>query len=152
MVRVLFQPRPLWVNVNVVLFLGYALFGIASLFLPSRMRLSWFVPLHIATLIVNVYVAWGLVNMQRPIYYLVAVISFLMAAHLVAFLFAPLGMAIAYLGPSRAFYAGLLALATKLAGEKGAAAVIVVFNAAMLVVQIVNVHYFIKKRGLERTL
>lgn len=145
MIRALFQPRPFGIQFNIVLFSGYALFGIASFFLPSPMRLSWFFPLHVATLLVNVCVACGLATMRRPVYFLVVVISLLMAAHLFLFLFAPLGMALAYIGPSRAFYAGLLALATKLAGEKSAAAVLAVFNIIMLLVQVVNADYFIRK-------
>lgn len=143
--RVLFQPRPLWINVNIALFSGYAIFGIASFFLPSPMRLSWFFPLHVATLLVNIYVVYGLATMRHSIHFLVAVISLLMATHLFIFLFAPLGMLFAYIGPSRAFYAGLLALATRSVGEKGVTAVLAVFNLAMLLVQIVNACYFLKK-------
>ncbi len=145
MMRVLFQPRPLWINVNIALFSGYAIFGIASFFLPSPMRLSWFFPLHVATLLVNIYVVYGLATMRHSIHFLVAVISLLMATHLFIFLFAPLGMLFAYIGPSRAFYAGLLALATRSVGEKGVTAVLAVFNLAMLLVQIVNACYFLKK-------
>ena len=65
----------------------------------------------LATLLVNIYAAYGLATMRQPIYMLVAVISILMATHLLIFLFVPLGMSLAYIGPSRAFYAGLLALA-----------------------------------------
>jgi hypothetical protein len=145
MIRVLFQPRPLWINVNIALFSGYAIFGIASFFLPSPMRLSWFFALHVATLLVNIYVVYGLATMRHSIYFLVAVISLLMAAHLFIFLFVPLGMLFAYIGPSRAFYAGLLALASRSVGEKGVTAVLAVFNLAMLLIQIVNACYFKKK-------
>ncbi len=145
MVRVLFQPRPFWINVNIVLFSGYAIFGIASFFLPSPMRLSWFFALHVATLLVNIYAVYGLATMRHSIHFLVAVMSLFMAAHLFIFLFTPLGMLFAYIGPSRAFYAGLLALATKTIGEKGVTAVLAVFNLAMLLIQIVNTFYFMKK-------
>ncbi len=145
MIRVLFQPRPFWINVNIVFFSGYAIFGIASFFLPFPMRLSWFFALQVATLFVNIYVVYGLATMRHSIHFLVAVISLLMAAHLFVFLFVPLGIMFAYIGPSRAFYAGLLALATRSVGEKGATAVLAVFNLAMLIIQIVNAYYFIKK-------
>jgi len=144
-IRVLFQPRPFWINVNIVLFSGYAIFGIVSFFRPFPMRLSWFFALQVATLFVNIYVIYGLATMRHSIHFLVAVISLLMAAHLLAFLFIPLGIMFAYIGPSRAFYAGLLALATWSVGEKGATAVLSVFNLAMLIIQIVNAYYFIKK-------
>jgi len=144
MICVLFQPRPFWINVNIVLFSGYATFGIASFFLPSPVRLSWF-PLHVATLLVNIYVVYGLATMRHSIHFLVAVISLFMAAHLFIFLFAPLGMLFAYIGPSRAFYAALLALATRAIGEKCVTAVLAVFNLAMLLIQIVNIFYFMKK-------
>ncbi len=145
MIRVLFQPRPFWINVNIVLFSGYAIFGIASFFLPSPMRLSWFFALHVATLLVNIGVAYGLATMRHSIYLLVAAVSLLMAAHLFIFLFVPLGTLLAYIGPSRAFYAGLLALATRSVGEKGVTAVLTAFNLVMLFVQIANACYFIKK-------
>jgi hypothetical protein len=145
MIRVLFQPRPFWINVNIVLFSGYAIFGIASFFLPSPMRLSWLFPLHVATLLVNIYVVYGLATMRHSIHFLVTVISLLMATHLFIFLFEPLGMLFAYIGPSRAFYAGLLALATRFVGEKGVTAVLAVFNLAMLLIQIANTCYFMKK-------
>ncbi len=145
MIRVLFQPRPFWIYVNIVLFSGYIVFGIASFFLPSPMKPSWFFPLHVATLLVNIYVVYGLATMRHSIHFLVAVISFLMATHLFIFLFAPLGMLFAYIGPSRAFYAGLLAVASRFFGEKGATTVLTVFNLAMLVVQVVNTFYFMKK-------
>ncbi len=145
MIRALFQPRPLWINVNIALFAGYALFGIASFFLPSLMRLSWVLPLHIATLIVNICVVYGLATMRHSVFFFVAVISILMAAHLLIFLFAPLGMSLAYIGPSRAFYAGLLRLAARSVGEKGLRAVLTLFNLAMLCIQIVNAFYFMKK-------
>jgi hypothetical protein len=109
------------------------------------MRLSWFFPLHVATLLVNIYVVYGLATMRHSIHFLVAVISLLMAAHLFIFLFAPLGMLFAYIGPSRAFYAGLLALTTRSVGEKGVTAVLAVFNLAMLLIQIVNACYFLTK-------
>jgi len=145
MIRVLFQPRPFWINVNIVLYSGYAIFGVASFFLPSPMQLTWFFPLHVATLLVNIYVVSGLATMRHSIHILVAVISLFMAAHLFIFLFAPIGMLFAYIGPSRAFYAGLLALATRTVGEKGVTAVLAVFNLAMLLIQIVNIFYFMKK-------
>lgn len=144
MIRLLFQPRPFWINLNIVLFSGYVVFGIASFFLPSPMQLSWFVPLNVATLVVNIYVVYGLALMRHSVFLLVAAISLLMAAHLVLFLFAPLGMLLAYIGPSRAFYA-LLALVARSAGEKGATDVLAAFNLYLLCVQIVNVYYFIKK-------
>ena len=139
-----FQPRPFWINVNIVLFSGYAIFGYASFFLPSPMRLSWFFVLHVAMLIVNIYVVYGLATMRHPFHFLVAVISILVIAHLFIFLFAPLGLLFEYIGPSRAFYTGLLALATMSAGERGVIAVLAIFNLAMLLILIVNIIYFMK--------
>ncbi len=145
MIRALFQPRPFWINVNIAFFSGYAIFGIASFFLPAPMRFSRFFALHAATLLVNIYVVYGLATMRRSIHFLVAIISLFMAAHLFIFLFVPLGMQLAYIGPSRAFYAGLLACAARLVGEKGATAVLAAFNLTMLIAQIINACYFIKK-------
>ncbi len=145
MIRALFQPRPFWINVNIALFSGYAIFGIASFFLPAPMRLFRFFALHTATLLVNIYVIYGLATMRRSIHFFVAIISLVMAAHLFIFLFVPLGMQLAYIGPSRAFYAGLLVCATRLVGEKGVTAVLAAFNLAMLIVQIINACYFIKE-------
>ncbi len=145
MSRVLFQLRPFWINVKIVLFSGYVIFGIASFFLPSPMRISWLFGLHVATLLVNIYVVYGLATMRHSIHFLVAVISLLMAAHLFIFLFVPIGMLFAYIGPSRAFYAGLLVLATRFVGEKRSTTVLAVFNLAMLLIQIVNTYYFMKK-------
>ena len=145
MIRVLFQPRPFWINVNIALFSGYAIFGIASFFLPAPMRLSRFFALHAATLLVNIYVIYGLATTRHFIHFLVAFISVLMAAHLFIFLFMQLGMMLAYMGASRAFYAGVLALATMSVGEKGVTAVLAAFNLTMLLFQIVNACYFIKK-------
>ncbi len=54
-------------------------------------------------------------------------------------------MLLAYIGPSRAFYAGLQALATRSVGEKGVSAVLAALNITMLFVQIANACYFIKK-------
>lgn len=141
-----FGPGCFWINFNIVLFLGYSIFAIPSFFWPTPLRNPVFILLHLATLAVDLFVLYGLIVRRFRINYLIVLISFLMVAHLLLFIFVPLGMVLAYLGPSRAFYTLFLNLASRFGGEKFSSYALLAFNSAMALIHLGNIFYFRRRQ------
>ena len=138
----IFRPGHLWINFNIVLFLGYTLFGIPSFFWPAPLRNFGFILLHLATLAVDVFVVYGLIKGKFRINYLIVLISLLMVVHLLLFIFLPLGMVLAYIGPSRAFYTLFLTLTSQFGGGKFSSYALMAFNSVMVLIHLKNIYYF----------
>ncbi len=133
-----------WVRFNVVLFCAYALFGVLSLFWPSMLEKLWLYPLHLAGLAFNLAVVYGLARRRRWAPFLIVLFAVGMIAHLLIFMFVPISMAIAYVGPSRSFYT-LAIRAISGAGAEGCSMRAVwVFNAAMALVHAINIWFFLR--------
>lgn len=141
----IFRPGYFWINFNIVLFFGYSIFAIPSFFWPAPLKNVVFIMLHFATLGVDVFVLYGLIVRRFRINYLVVLISLLMVAHLLLFIFLPLGMVLAYIGPSRAFYTLFLTLTSQFGGEKVSSWALTAFNSAMVLVHFRNILYFRRK-------
>ena len=141
----IFRPGHLWINFNIVLFLGYTLFGILSFFWPAPLRNVGFILLHLATLAVDVFVVYGLIMGKFRINYLIVLISLLMVAHLMLFIFVPLGMVLAYISPSRAFYTLFLTLTSQFGDGKFSSCALTAFNSVMVLIHLKNIHYFRRK-------
>lgn len=135
-----------WVRLNGVLFGGYALFGMVSLVWPARLPGFWFPPMHLATLAVNLWIVYALLKQRFRINYVVVFVSAMMIGHLLIFIFSPLGMALAYIGPSRSFYALFLAVLTRFAGERVLPMALLAFNLLMLLVHLANIWYFSRRK------
>jgi len=141
----IFRPGHSWVNFNIVLFCGYSLFAVPSFFWPAPLRNFWFILLHLATLAVDVFVVYGLIAGKFRINYLIVLISIVMVAHLLLFIFVPLGMVLAYIGPSRAFYTLFLTLMSQFGGGKFSSYALMAFNSVMVVIHLKNISYFGRK-------
>jgi len=141
----IFRPGRLWINFNIVLFLGYTLFGIPSFFWPAPLRNFGFILLHLATLAVDLFVVYGLIMGKFRINYLIVLISLLMVVHLLLFIFVPLGMVLAYIGPSRAFYTLFLTLTSQFGGGKFSSYALMAFNSVMVLIHLRNICYFRRK-------
>jgi len=141
----IFRPGHLWINFNIVLFLGYTLFGIPSFFWPAPLRNVGFILLHLATLAVDVFVVYGLIMGKFRINYLIVLISLLMVVHLLLFVFVPLGMVLAYIGPSRAFYTLFITITSQFGGGKFSLYALMTFNSVMVLIHLKNIFYFRRK-------
>lgn len=135
-----------WIDFNVLLFSGYALFGVCSFFKPTLLGNIWFILLHFVTLTIYLAIAYGLATKRFRINYVVVAVSSLMAVHLFIFLFAPLGMGLAYIGPSRAFYALFLAFFSFIGWEGFSSLALTLFNAVMFLVHLINICYFTRRK------
>lgn len=145
----IFKLEHPWINFNIILFSGYVLFGIPSFFWPTPLTGIWFILLHFTTLLVDIFVIYGLIAGRFRVNYLIVVISILMVAHLVVFIFVPLGMVIAYMGPSRAFYSFFLIVTHTVGGSKLSSYALTSFNSLMIVIHLVNIFYFKRKNVAE---
>jgi hypothetical protein len=145
MERILHPAHP-WISFNIALFSAYTIFGILSFFLPAPLNNTAFISLHLGTLIVNVIVIFGLIKRMPFIHYLIAMISTFMIVHLLIFIFIPLGMSLAYIAPSRAFYALFINLTASLGGERFSSYSLVIFNCTMVLIHGINVYYFTRKK------
>ena len=141
----IFPPAHPWITFNIALFSIYALFGILSFFLPTPLYNTGFIALHLGTLIVNFIVIFGLIKKMPLMHYGIAMISALMIVHLLIFLIVPLGMSLAYIAPSRAFYALFITLTSLLGGERFCSYSLVIFNSTMALIHGINVYYFTRK-------
>ncbi len=145
MKRKIFGSGHLWINFNIILFSGYVLFGILSFFIPAPIQSIWLILGHLAGLIVDLFVIYGLVLKKFRINYLIIIISFFMVLHLLLFIFVPLGMVLAYIGPSRAFYTLFPMMLSMLGGERFISSALTLFNSAMVVIHLINIFYFTRK-------
>ncbi len=136
----------LWINFNIALFSGYAIFGAISLFWPHIIKNVFFILLHVATLIVNIVVVYGLVKRRLSINYLIAIISPLMIMHLIVFISVPLGIEFAFVGPSRAFYLLFFYTVSIIAGKDFMFPSFVAFNLVMVVINLINLCFFLRRR------
>jgi hypothetical protein len=68
-----------------------------------------------------------------------------MILHLLIFIFVPISMALAYIGPSRSFYTLLILLITSPGTEEQAMNAITIFNVFMILVHTFNIWFFISK-------
>lgn len=135
-----------WVNFNIALFSGYALFSVGSFFWPEILHFSWIFVLHLATLFVYLLVVFGLATRSLRVNYLVALISPIMIAHLFVFTTVPLGIQFAYIGPSRSFYTLFFFVVSKVGGEGSTFYAFIAFNVLMALVHGVNICYFTRKK------
>jgi hypothetical protein len=136
----------LWINVNIVLYAGYAVFGLASFFWPTLLDSLFYIVLHLATLSVYVIIVYGLTVRRFPVNYIVAFISPFMIAHLIAFTLSPLGMELAYMGPSRSFYSFFLNVFSLAMDESSLLYSLIVFNSISVLIHVVNFFYFLRKK------
>ncbi len=136
-----------WIAVNIALFSGYAVFDAASFFWPRAVFSFWILAMYIATVSVNCLIVYGLVRRIAGIRYLVVLVSFLLVVHLLIFIFHPLGLSLAYLGPSRAFYSLFISLLSRLTDEKTVGRALAVFNISMACVHVFNILYFTGKKA-----
>jgi hypothetical protein len=68
-----------------------------------------------------------------------------MTMHLLIFIVHPLGMGLAYLGPSRAFYMLFILLLSRCADQRRIGHWILVFNISMACVHVFNIVYFTRR-------
>ncbi len=135
----------LWIHFNIILFSAYAIFGVLSLFLPEAINKIWLYPLHLVGLLFTLTILYGLVKRKYWTAFLVLPFSVGMALHLGTFIIFPLGMAIAYIGPSRSFMA-LVSFALSKAGAISLfTPFFMVFNSAMVIVHLINIVFFLKR-------
>jgi hypothetical protein len=135
-----------WINFNIALFSGYALFSVGSFFWPEMLHFSWIFVIHLATLFVYLLVVFGLATRSLRVNYLVAMISPMMIAHLFVFTTVPLGIQFAYIGPSRSFYTLFFFAVSKVGGEGATLYAFIAFNVLMAFVHAVNICYFTRKK------
>jgi len=139
--RILIPGHP-WINFNIALFSAYAVFGVISFFVPEPLERGWVILLHLGTLLAYLLVVYGLVRRVFRMNYVVAVISALMVVHLLIFTLVPLGIQLAYMGPSRSFYSLLLRATAPAVGERNTLYVLEGFNVLMMLVHGINICYF----------
>jgi hypothetical protein len=139
-------PRHLWIGFNIALFSGYAVLGIPSFFWPSPLKENWVILLHLLTLLVEAAIVYGLIRRVAGTNYLVALIAPLMMAHLLIFTFVPLGIQLAYIGPSRAFYTLLIKGMSRLGGGKYIFYSLSAFNLLLTLIHGINLFYFTRRR------
>lgn len=138
-----------WVYFNIVLFSAYALFGTVSLFWPGLLERLWLYPFHLGGLIFNLATVYGLIRRRFWATILIVLYAAGMIAHLLVFIFVPISMVAAYVGPSISFYS-LVIMVLSLAGAgEYAALVISVFNAVMVLVHAVNIWFFLRSETAE---
>lgn len=137
----------LWIKINIVMFFSYFLFGLISFFWPSPLAELWLYPLHLAGLALDLLILYGLYRKRPWIILLVPVFSFAMILHLVAFIFVPLSLSIAYIGPSRSFYTLMIHILSAAGAEGYSAISMAMFNAVVLVLHAANIAFFVGKRA-----
>ena len=135
-----------WITVNILLFSGYAIFDVASFFWPSGESNVWILFLYFITLAVNLLIVYGLIRKTARILYLVVLVSFLMLLHLLIFILHPLGIEVAYLGPSRSFYFLFISVMAGVVAETRIGHAVLLFNLVMVCVHVINVVYFTRKK------
>jgi hypothetical protein len=134
-----------WIAVNIVLFSGYAVFDVASFFRPRVVHSFWIFTMYATTVFVNCLIVYGLIMRLSRIHYLIVFVSLLMTMHLLIFIVHPLGMGLAYLGPSRAFYMLFILLLSRCADQRRIGHWILVFNISMACVHVFNIVYFTRR-------
>lgn len=140
------RPRHLWIDFNIGLFSGYALLGIPSLFWPSPLRENWAILLHLTTLLIEAAIVYGLARRVVGTNYLVAITAPLMIAHLLIFTFVPLGIQVAFIGPSRAFYTLFIKVVSKAGGGSLLFYFLTAFNLLLTLIHGINLFYFTRRR------
>lgn len=145
MERVRHCTEHVWINLNIVLYSGYTVFGLASFFWPTPLNNILYIVLHLVTLAVYITIVYGLAARRFPFNYLVAFVSPFMVAHLIAFTLSPLGMELAYLGPSRSFYSFYLTCFSFIMNVKRLVISLMVFNIVSIIVHTVNFCYFMRR-------
>jgi len=134
-----------WIKVNIVLYSGYAVFGLASFFWPTPIRSTVYIILHVVTLAVYGAIIYGLAARRFPVNYAVVIISPFMIAHLIAFTLSPLGMELAYMGPSRSFYFFYLTMFSLIMSENALGYSLIIINMISIFIHAVNFCYFMRK-------
>jgi len=134
-----------WIKVNIVLYSGYAVLGLTSFFWPTPIRSMVYIMLHIVTLAIYGAIVYGLAARRFPVNYAVVIISPFMIAHLIAFTLSPLGMELAYMGPSRSFYFFYLKIFALIMSENALAYSLIIFNIISIFIHAVNFCYFMRK-------
>jgi hypothetical protein len=127
------------------MFSAYALFGVLSLFWPEAVPKAWLLP-HLAGLVFTLSILYGLIRRKYWTVFLIVFFSTGMVLNLVLFIFSPLSMAIAYIGPSRSFLAFIGFVLSKTGALGFFSSFFTVFNGAMIVVHLVNLNFFLRKK------
>ncbi len=143
------RPGHLWINFNIIIFSSYVLFGIGSFFWPTLLNNIWFILLHLSTLIINLFIVYGLLKRTFRINYLLSIVSFLMIVHLFIFIFEPLSMGLAYIGPGRSFYTLFSIVLSMIGRERFLYYALLSFNLTMVIVHLINICYFTRKKVAE---
>lgn len=138
-----------WIQFNIAMFSAYSFFGVLSLFWPTPLARIWLYPLHMAGLGFNLAILYGLVRKTSWAVYLVLFMSFSMVLHLLVFIFAPLSMSLAYIGPSRSFYSMFISSIAYFGMGDSFVLLNNIFNSAMVVAHVANLLFFLRKETLE---
>lgn len=133
-----------WFRFNIVMFSAYALFGTLSLFWPSALERLWLYPLHLGGLAFNLAILYGLARRRLWTTILIVLYGAGMVAHLLIFIFVPISMAIAYVGPSRSFYTLVIDALSHAGAGQYAMDTVRAFNALMALVHTINIFFFLK--------
>ncbi|MEK6700289.1 MAG: hypothetical protein AABZ10_14755 [Nitrospirota bacterium] len=142
----LLRPGFRWILFNIVLFSGYLVFGVVSFFYPSTVKTLWIILLYLVTMLVNYFIIYGLIKRISGIPCFIVVVSSLMIAHLLIFIYLPLGMELAYIGPSRGFYSLFILFLSLIVNEHVINRGILAFNIVMVFVHAINIIYFTRSR------
>lgn len=130
------------------MFSAYALFGILSFVWPTILGKIWLNLSHLAGLALDFLLLYCLMKRKFWALLLVPAFSFAMILHLLVFIFSPLSVAIAYIGPSRSFYTLFITVLAKAGAEEYSAVSMTGFNAAMVLFHTVNLMVFIFSRQI----
>ncbi len=138
-----------WIQFNIAMFSAYSFFGVLSLFWPTPLVRIWLYPLHMAGLGFNLAILYGLVRKTSWAVYLVLFMSFSMALHLLVFIFAPLSMSLAYIGPSRSFYSMFISSIAYFGMGDSFVLLNNIFNLVMVLAHVANFLFFLRKETLD---
>lgn len=136
----------LWISFNSILFSAYALFGVISLFWPEVIEKAWLYALHLAGMLFTLAILYGLVKRKYWTVFLILPFSLGMILHLITFIFFPLSIAIAYIGPSRSFIALVSLVLSRIGALDLFSSFFVAFNCAMIIVHLINLVFFLRKK------
>lgn len=95
---------------------------------------------------INLFIVYGLLKRTFRINYLISIVSFLMIIHLFIFIFVPLGIGLAYIGPSRSFYTLFIILFSMIGWKRFLPYLLLSFNLTMVIVHLINLCYFTRKK------
>ncbi len=138
-----------WIQFNIALFSAYSFFGVLSLFWPTPLARLWLYPLHMGGLALNLAILYGLARKTSWAVYLVLFMSLSMVLHLLVFIFAPLSMMLAYIGPSRSFYSMFISSIAYFGMGDSFVLLNNIFNSAMVLAHLANFLFFLRSETLD---